>query len=230
MHPMKKTIILGLGVAGLLLALPQTASAQISIGLGASIDIAFPEPPPLVVVRPGVQIVPEYEEEVYFVGGYYWVLRDDSWYRSSTWRGGHWRPVRYRYVPASLARIPPGRYRYYYRDDDGRWRPHHHDDWRSWRERNDAAQRRVWWREHRRDRMIRHEQERAWRERQREDRELERAQWQRWKGERRDRERAERERAQVERRERRHDGPPPGGGDRRGGGDHGGPGKRHHGP
>ena len=105
--PTMKTTILGLGLAALLLGLPTAAHAQISVGVGVGVDIgiAFPEPPPLVVVRPGVQLVPEYEEEVYFSSGYYWVRRDDMWYRTPHWRGGDWRPVRERYPHANVVAI-----------------------------------------------------------------------------------------------------------------------------
>ena len=120
MRHMKKTTILGLGLAALLLGLPQAAHAQITVTGGLGINIAFPEPPPLVVVRPGIQVVPEYDEEVYFTNGYYWARRDDGWFRCRDWHGRDWRPVEVRYVPVGLARIPPGRFRHYYRDDDGR--------------------------------------------------------------------------------------------------------------
>jgi hypothetical protein len=245
MRHMTKTTIQGLGLAALLLGLglPGAAQAQITIGGGLDINVAFPEPPPLVVVRPGIQIVPEFDEEVYFTGGFYWVRRDDNWFRCRDYHGGHWAPATPVMVPVGLRRIPPGRFAHYYRDDDGRWRPHHREEWQEWRARHDDHERREWWREHQRDRMIRHEQERAWRDRQHEDRELERAEWHRAEQVRHDRERAEFQRRQDERRDRErnrpqgpppggHGGPPPGGhggpppGGPGGHGDHG----RHHGP
>src|SRR5512147_920149 len=133
--PPMKTAITGLVLAAALLGLPTPGAAQISVGAGIGIDISFPAPPPLVVVAPGIQVVPEYEEEVYFVNNWYWVRRDDSWYRTRDYRG-HWAPVRTVYVPGHLHRIQPGRYRHYYRDDDGYWRPHHRDEYVRWRERN----------------------------------------------------------------------------------------------
>ena len=154
-----RTTITGLGLAALLLAFPTRGSAQVHIDIG----IAFPEPPPLVVVSPGIQIVPEFEEEVFFTGGFYWVLRDDAWYRTRTWRGG-WAPVHRETVPVALVRIPPGHYRHYYRDDDGRWRPHDRDQYREWRDRHSDDERRAWWHEHRRDRQVRIKQERSWQE------------------------------------------------------------------
>ncbi len=218
--PGMKTTVMGLGLAAVLLALPAPGSAQISVGAGIHIDIAFPEPPPLVVVTPGVRIVPEYDEEVYFVNNFYWVRRDDVWYRTSRYDGG-WRPVRRVYVPATLVRIPPGRYRHYYRDDDGYWRAHDPDAYHAWRQHNSWDERRAWWRGHRRDKMIRVEQERSWREHQRREREEQRADSRRQRDER-DRQRAEMRRDHEEH-ERRQEGPGPGRRD-------GPPGRRDEGP
>lgn len=188
---------MGLGLAAVLLSLPIPGSAQVSIGAGIGIDIRFPEPPPLVVVTPGVQIVPEYDEEVYFVNDYYWVRRDEVWYRTRRYDGG-WRPVQVVYVPAALVRIPPGRYRHYYRDDDGYWRAHDAGAYRAWRERNSWDERRAWWHDHRRDRMVRMEQERSWREHRRQEQEGDRAE--------RRRDHDERRRGPEQERHERHEG------------------------
>jgi len=150
-------IAIALGAA-LLAAAPGPARAQVQVSIG----IAFPEPPPLVVVSPGVRVVPELDEEVFFVGGFYWVMRDGLWYRTHDYRGG-WAPVRRAGVPASLVRIPPGRYRHYYRDDDGRWRAHRAEEYREWRDHHPVDERRAWWSDHRHDRQVRWEQEHAWR-------------------------------------------------------------------
>lgn len=155
-----KTTMKSLGLAALLVAIPTVGSAQAQI----SVNIGFPEPPPLVVVSPGIQVVPEYEEEVFFVNNWYWVRRDGYWYRTHDWRGG-WAPVRRGWVPANLMRMPPGQYRRYYRDDDGHWRGHRPDEFHAWRERNRPEERRAWWREHRNDEGLRREQERSWRDR-----------------------------------------------------------------
>jgi hypothetical protein len=181
-HARMRNLLAGLGLAALL-ALPARGLAQVHVGI--DLGITFAEPPPLVVVSPGIQIVPEYDQEVYFANGCYWARRDEGWYRTWDWRGG-WAPVRPAYVPASLARIPPGRFRHYYRDDDGMWRAHREEEWRTWHARHSFDERRDWWRQHRHDHEVRMEQERAWREHDRA-----------WKEE----ERAERER----RHEARHD-------------------------
>jgi hypothetical protein len=171
-------------------------SGQAQIGAQVSIDLGFPEPPPLVVVSPGVQVVPEYEEEVFYTNNWYWVRRGDAWYRTRDHRGG-WVPVRPNYVPVFLNRAPPGRYNHYYRDDDGRWRPHQRDEYHAWRERNPMHERRQWWREHGHDQRVRHEQERAWRDQQRAERDQQRAE--------RDHQRAEMERQRMEQDRARRD-------------------------
>jgi hypothetical protein len=65
-----------------------------------------------VVLQPGIQVVAGYPEEVFVQGGYYWLRRDDGWYRSS-------RPdapfvvVESRNVPPTLVKLPPGHYKNY---------------------------------------------------------------------------------------------------------------------
>jgi hypothetical protein len=103
--PMRTPIALALAAA---IALPAAARAQ------AHVDIHFDLPavlPPLVVVQPGVQVVPEVREEVFFHDGYYWARRDGSWYRARDHRGG-WVVVPVREVPPRFASLgPPGHYR-----------------------------------------------------------------------------------------------------------------------
>jgi hypothetical protein len=65
-------LVLGLSV------LPARARAQVEM----SIQIGIPVSPPLVVVQPGVQVVENANEEVFFVGGWYWCRRSDYWYRA----------------------------------------------------------------------------------------------------------------------------------------------------
>jgi hypothetical protein len=70
--------------------------------------VRFEAPPPLVVVSPGVQVVPDYDEEVYFVGGYYWMRNGNTWFRSRDHRGG-WAV--YAHPPRAIVRFKPGQYR-----------------------------------------------------------------------------------------------------------------------
>jgi len=145
--------------AGLLLGVPVTGQAQVRFGIG----ISFPAPPPLVVVQPGIQVVPEYDEEIFFVDGFYWVCRDGVWYRTADWHGG-WRQVRRGWVPTGLTRIPRGRYRYYYRDDDGLWRSHEASDYHAWREHHSYGERWAPMREHHNYQHARWEREYRYRE------------------------------------------------------------------
>jgi hypothetical protein len=43
----------------------------------------------LVEVSPGVEVVADYDEPIFFANDYYWVNRGGYWY-SSTWYGGGW--------------------------------------------------------------------------------------------------------------------------------------------
>lgn len=75
--------------------------------------------PPLVVVHPGVSVVRDFDEEVFYADGYYWARQDRSWFRSHDHRRG-WARVDQRHVPAPLAQAPPGRYRHYKGNHDDR--------------------------------------------------------------------------------------------------------------
>jgi hypothetical protein len=89
------------------------AAAQVQVQVTAALpSIRFEVAPPLVVVREGVQVVPEYEEEVFHSGGWYWHRRHDVWYRTRDHRGG-WVVVERRYVPVALVGEPPGKYKHW---------------------------------------------------------------------------------------------------------------------
>jgi hypothetical protein len=102
--------LLRLLTAAALLA-PALAVAQASVQVRMDLPIVIPQ---LVVVQPGVQVIPDVEEEVFFTGGWYWVRQDGYWYRSHSPRQG-WRVVPVERVPHRLVGIPPGQYR--------RWHP-----------------------------------------------------------------------------------------------------------
>ncbi|MGV3624766.1 MAG: hypothetical protein ACO1OB_28360 [Archangium sp.] len=100
----------------LLAAIALTSSlsfAQVQVVVDAP-TITFGAPPPLVVVQPGVQVVEDSDDEIYFVDNVYWVRRGPRWYRSSSYRGG-WVVVDGPRVPAAIVRLPPGQYRHYKR-------------------------------------------------------------------------------------------------------------------
>jgi hypothetical protein len=102
---MKKTVLLFAG----LLVLPAIASAQAQVSFRLDLPVVLPQ---LVVVSPGVQVVPDVDEEVFFSDNYYWCRHDGGWYRSRNHRGG-WVLVPGRAVPARIVQLPPGRYRHY---------------------------------------------------------------------------------------------------------------------
>jgi len=104
-------ILLGILMAWSLLAQP--AGAQVQVQMTMHLPVVLP---PMVVVQPGVRVVSELDEEVYFVDGWYWVRRGPHWYRTHDHRG-LWVWVVPARVPATLVRIPPGRYRRLHREE-----------------------------------------------------------------------------------------------------------------
>ncbi len=89
--------------------------AQVRVELTVPVPvITFPAPPPLVVVQPGVQVVQDLDDEVFFVDRVYWTRRGGRWYRSPDHRG-RWVLVE-RGIPPALVRLPPGQYRRWSRE------------------------------------------------------------------------------------------------------------------
>jgi hypothetical protein len=67
----------------------------------------------MVEVHPGVLVVHDYDQEVFFVDGRYWMhWPDGRWYRANDYRGG-WVTAEPRAVPGSIVRLPPGAYKHY---------------------------------------------------------------------------------------------------------------------
>jgi len=95
-----------------LAVLPAPARPQVSVQMHVNLGAPLPPQPPLVVVQPGIQVVENWDEEVFFTGGYYWVRRDDRWYRAPGPRAT-FVYVEPRRVPPGLVRLPPGQYRHY---------------------------------------------------------------------------------------------------------------------
>jgi hypothetical protein len=80
---------------------------------GASFGLILPEIlPPLVVVEPGMSVVGDLDDEVFYSDGYYWARQDQGWYRTHDHRRG-WARVEDRQVPRAMVESPPGRYRRY---------------------------------------------------------------------------------------------------------------------
>ncbi|GLH73631.1 hypothetical protein GETHLI_21330 [Geothrix limicola] len=83
-----------------------SAWAQVHV----QIELGLPVAPPLVVIRPGIQVVEGFGEEVFFSDGWYWCRRHDGWYRARSPRARFgW--VEERRVPRRLIEVPRGQYR-----------------------------------------------------------------------------------------------------------------------
>jgi hypothetical protein len=89
--------------------------------------VRFEAPPPLVEVEPGVQVVRDCDDEVFFSGGWYWHAGPDgTWYRTRSYRGG-WVVAPRRAVPVAIVRMPRGHYRHYRGEG---WRAERHEEHR----------------------------------------------------------------------------------------------------
>jgi len=67
--------------------------------------------PDLVEVSPGVQVVADYDDSVFYSDGFYWRYDNGGWYRSNNYAGGF---VYWNAPPAAIISInEPYRYRHY---------------------------------------------------------------------------------------------------------------------
>lgn len=87
---------------------------QVSVRVSVPVPVVrFDVAPQTVEVQPGVQVVEDYDQEVFFVDGRYWMRAPDGrWCRANDHRGG-WVYVERRVVPGRLVRLPPGHYKHY---------------------------------------------------------------------------------------------------------------------
>lgn len=93
-------------------------------GVGVSASATY-DSPDLVYVSPGVYVVADYHEPVFYSNGFYWLYTDGYWYRSNYYSGG-W--VHVSSVPGHIRTIrrPRSYVRYrargqvYHRDRSGR--------------------------------------------------------------------------------------------------------------
>jgi len=99
------------------------------VGGEASFNLSLPAAPPLVVIHPGVSVVRDWDDEVFYSNGYYWARQDRTWYRTNDNRG-RWARVESHSVPAAIYQSPPGRYRRYRGEEprQGDVREHHEGD------------------------------------------------------------------------------------------------------
>ena len=99
---------------------PSVAVAQLRVEVGIPVPgFQIQIGGPLVYVGPGVWVLPDSQEEVFYNNGWYWARSHDHWYRSHGRRGG-WGVVDERYVPRPVMRLPPGRYRDYHAPEQAR--------------------------------------------------------------------------------------------------------------
>jgi len=76
--------------------------------------------PELVAVQPGVEVVADADEPLFYVDGYYWLYRDGVWLRSDSYRNGFAR-IDVNIVPVSLRQIPePRTYAHFNRSERGK--------------------------------------------------------------------------------------------------------------
>jgi hypothetical protein len=81
------------------------ASSLLAFGCMASGQVhssASVSAPDLVYISPGVQVIADYDEPVFYTSSYYWRYDGGAWYRSSYHTGG-W--IRIQTVPVAIRRI-----------------------------------------------------------------------------------------------------------------------------
>ena len=91
--------------------IPAAALVVVLAGAGCTAAVTSdPYPPDLVYVSPGVQVIADYNEPIFYSDGLYWRYSNNSWYRSRYYTGG-WV---YATPPAAVLRIdrPYGYARY----------------------------------------------------------------------------------------------------------------------
>ncbi|KUG23528.1 hypothetical protein ASZ90_006674 [hydrocarbon metagenome] len=134
-----KTLLFGTLLLALVFVLPLPTMARVDVSVGISLPpIVFAAPPALIVL-PGtyVYVVPDYDEDIFFYGGWWWRPWEGRWYRSHYYNRG-WSY--YRNVPSFYFDVDPG-WRGYYRERS--WYGHRWDyeriperrvkqNWKSW--------------------------------------------------------------------------------------------------
>jgi hypothetical protein len=95
-------------IAGVLIAAGLAAGCYAGEVRGG---VVVTETPDLVAVGPGVQVIADYDEPIFFADGFYWWNADGAWYRSAYYTGG------WAYVPSPpvvvLNIFDPFRFRHY---------------------------------------------------------------------------------------------------------------------
>lgn len=102
-----------------LFALPAFAATDFHV----SINLGNAPPPPVVVVQHAPRTVwlaeqrvyvandPDYNDDYFQCGAYWYVFRNDYWYRARSWRGPY-SVIDTRYVPHSIMVVPARHWRH----------------------------------------------------------------------------------------------------------------------
>jgi hypothetical protein len=97
-------------------ALAGCASGEATYG-GGEVKVSSPE---LVAIQPGVEVVADADEPLFYTDGYYWLYRDGAWLRSDSYRDG-FAHIDVTLVPDSLRQLPsPRSYAHFRHTDRGR--------------------------------------------------------------------------------------------------------------
>lgn len=84
-------------------AAPSAATAQ------EDLRVALPESHELVELQPGLQVIPDFDLEVFFTGNAYWLRTEGRWYQARRpAAAATFSPVDLRSVPSALAKLPAG--------------------------------------------------------------------------------------------------------------------------
>ncbi|HTE53750.1 MAG TPA: hypothetical protein VK698_23005 [Kofleriaceae bacterium] len=97
-------MVRSLSIAGALAGLCLAGSGCVVRGQVRTAAYVEPEPveADLVMVQPGVYVIADYDQPVFYSDGYYWLYGNGYWSRSYTYTGG-W--TRVRGVPYNVRRI-----------------------------------------------------------------------------------------------------------------------------
>jgi hypothetical protein len=146
-----KKLLLGTLLLALVFVLPMPTMARVDVNVGISLPpIVFAAPPALIVL-PGtyIYVVPDYDEDIFFYGGWWWRPWRGHWYRSRHYNSG-WGY--YQSVPSFYGWIPSS-WRNDYRDH--RWKGHQWNyqpiphqqvqkNWRGWKNNRHWEKQQTW--------------------------------------------------------------------------------------
>ena len=98
------------GIRSLLVVLIAVAGSIAGVNVTVTApSIVFHRAPGVVVVEKDIQVVPDFDHEVFLFSGVYWTFWDGHWYRLPKWNG-RWVRVAPGAVPSRIVAIPRGKY------------------------------------------------------------------------------------------------------------------------